>query len=122
MTENKVFEEYTAVVKDITTTSPALPRQPVSESALALYHNAVAAMEEFRDVTEAFVTTVRDSFPNTGFNLAPVKSLGRICEKAVLKHRGGVDKVRWGLGLFPHCRNFPTKINIDTNCFRCGSI
>ena len=117
MTENKAFEEYTTVVKDMTTASPALPRQPVSVSALVLYHHAAAAMEEFREVTEAFVTTVRESFPNVGFNLAPLKSLGRICEKSVLKHRGGVDKVRWGLDLFsPHCRNFPAKINVDKNC------
>ena len=103
MTENKALEDYTTVVKDITTASPALPLQPVSVSALALYHHAAAAMEEFREVTEAFVTTVRESFPNVGFNLAPLKSLGRICEKSVLKHRGGVDKVRWGLDLFsPH--------------------
>ena len=93
MTEKKALDEYKTVVENMAKTSPPLPRQPVSESPMALYHHAAAAMAEFREVAEGFVKTVRENFPNVGFNLAPLKSLGRICEKAVLKHRGGVDKV-----------------------------
>ena len=94
MTENTALEEYTTTVQKMTTSAVPLPRQPVSESPLALYHHAAAAMTEFRDVAEAFVGAVREFSPNVGFSLAPLKSLGRVCEKAVLKHRGGVNKVR----------------------------
>ena len=94
MTEHTALDEYATAVHKMTAAAVPLPRQPVSESPLALYHHAAAAMTEFRDVAEAFVGAVRESFPNVCLNLAPLKGLGRICEKAVLKHRGGVNKVR----------------------------
>ena len=93
MTEKTALDEYATLVENMATASAPLPRQPVSASPLALYHHAADAMTEFRDVAQAFVNVVLDSSAKVGFNLAPLKSLGRICEKAVLKHRGGVDKV-----------------------------
>ena len=93
MTEKEGLDEYRTVVENMATTSPPLPRQPVSESPMALYHNAAAAMAEFQELVEAFVGTVRETFQHVGFDSAPLKSLGRICEKATLKHRGSVDEV-----------------------------
>ena len=114
MTEMTAITEYTTIVGNMMKSSPVLPSQPVSGSPLALYHHAAAAMEEFRDVTEAFASTVRESFPDVAFNLAPLKSLGRICEKAVLKHRGEVDRV----GPILHQNIFTH--HIFKQMYRCG--